>query len=448
MSKELLKTAYFPRNTSVIEDAAAKVITMVVSDGLSLKDATRQIIKIAEFNKQEIFGLLCMLQNYGMVHNSDPKNLFAGIVGEELGEDVVQVHQGTVYYAKNNNKIKTSNINKNIKLFASVEKLRSIGMSDKDIVDINPELEEVVSVMNETDNIILAEVEDNKKQEMPEISESISDVEIFKNSFASLEKQSEADLYQIPIYQKILSQAIEVYKKRGGDLERIYRGLAGENHPINFSSPKVISFIKQFIPEYTNIGRYASVKVAEVLSEKPIEELDDAFGIQVSAMLKKAQQEVPEMVEAPVEEQSAQIPEVSEGQDTSLPEIEEGTVSAEITPSPEELRQMALEGPEWKIENYLSMEKALNYFEELKKQLEAVVFNINLKLSEQDVAKYDEIRNSIDAQINKINEAQKGKEKIEKKEEKLKQEVEPQQNQPQQIQPEQEIKSPEIQENI
>ena len=72
----------------------------------------------------------------------------------------------------------------------------------------------------------------------------------------------------------------------------------------------------------------------------------------------------------------------------------------------------------------LSLTKAQKYFEALKESLEAVVYNENLKMDLDSVEKYDKVRAMIDGELERIDEAVKGKKKIEGKEQQLEDDVE------------------------
>ena len=401
--------AFYPKNTLVVEDAANKVITRVVSDGMNLKDAIREAIRLANFNQQDIFALLCRLESVGMAHYGDYKNYWVSGWGQGIGEAGTDTNNGTNYYASNNQKTITSEYkpNEDFILFAEIDKLRSLGMTGEDIKSINPELENAVNIMEEIDSVV-ASVD---KEILTKTAET--EVEIDSLLKSLIEKAK-------PIYERLK----EAGKNIG--IEEIIYKLSGGKFP-NIDWAKYTPLIKTYIPDYQPL---AAVEPKGMVFDKA--QASGESKIVTAQELKDAPVETP----APKEDISVEEAPETESVLDNLPkedvsvdeapseEVSGGSVSAEVTPSPEEIEEMAQQGPEWQIENLLSIEKALNYYEELSKQLESVVFNPNLKLSIEDVAKYDRIRNSIDGEINKINEAQKGKEKLEKKEDKLKEEIE------------------------
>ena len=406
MNKKIQRVAYFPKNTTVIEDAAAKVITRIVSDGTSLRDAVREVIRLANFNQQEVFGLLCMLQNYGQIGQGDFKNYWSAGWGQGAGEAGMDTNMGTNYFASNNKKVVTASSDDHFVLFAEINKLRSLGMTTAEIKEMNPELGYAIDVMEETDAVVA----------------SISS-EIVKTA---------GENFDAGLFERILRQVKPIWEnmkasgKTNASFEDIFHQVSGGRFP-NINWHQIAPFVRRFIPDYEplasvepkGMGVGASSSSNTVTAQVPVPE-----GVPAAAP------EVPGKEDISVEEDApdmGNIENIGAGNDLAteapMEQSTGGSVSAEVTPSPEELEEMAQQGPEWKIENLLSLEKALNYYEELSEQLETVVFNPNLKLSMEDVAKYDTIRNSIDAEINKINEAQKGKEKLEKKEDALEEEV-------------------------
>jgi predicted nuclease with TOPRIM domain len=91
-------------------------------------------------------------------------------------------------------------------------------------------------------------------------------------------------------------------------------------------------------------------------------------------------------------------------------------VSATVRPTPADLESKISDAPEWEVENILSIQSAENFYNNLRKELEAVVFNENIVLGKDSLKKYDGIRAKIDEQLDKIKEAQKEKKKLEEKE--------------------------------
>ena len=141
----------------VVDLLANKVITRVVSDGQSLRNAIREAIKVGELNQQEVFQILARLQSIGMVHNGDPKNYWAGGYGEDLGPDAINAVPGTNYYASDNNKVVTSSLNKDselYELFESIENLRDAGVDDEAMIKANPDIKDVLEAMSQHEMVV------------------------------------------------------------------------------------------------------------------------------------------------------------------------------------------------------------------------------------------------------------------------------------------------------
>jgi hypothetical protein len=101
---------------------------------------------------------------------------------------------------------------------------------------------------------------------------------------------------------------------------------------------------------------------------------------------------------------------------------EEGSVSAKVSPAPSELKERLSSKPEWSIDNILSIQQAEKFLEGIRKDMEAVVFNENIILDQDSVKQYDDIREMIDGELEKIKEAQKQTKKLEDKENDLEEE--------------------------
>jgi hypothetical protein len=228
---------------------------------------------------------------------------------------------------------------------------------------------------------------------------------------------------ELSFLQKALQKAIESYKKNNGSvpLENIFHKISGNHFP-NIDWHKLEPMIQKYMPEYRALEHEqhgpvtASIRTAQ--DAGGLESLPAEAGAAAPAEAAPAPDltvEEPEVPEAGAEDLT-----VEEGDDMGG---DAGQVNVEVTPSPSELMQMAKEGPQWEIQNMLSINKAEEYYNQLKKELEAVVFNPNIKIDLNGIAKYDKVRNMIDGELNKIKEATKGKEKLEKKEEKLEEEI-------------------------
>lgn len=525
MSKNLIKTAYYPRNTSLQEALAAKIITRVVSDGISLRNAVREAIKVAELNKKDIFLVMSVLQDFGMVQNGDFKNYWSNGWGEGVGTEGLDTNQGTNYYASQKGKVVTADDKRNFELFDQVDKLRAFA-TDEEIISVNPELELVIASMNTAQNVITAlgaddgfdipetffqkafkkAIEIYKQREQAGVKKPFEEIfhkvagKGFENiNWSSLEplikkyipdysplfhvepkglnpvgasmktaiwtgdagdehedqnhedeindleesfglagvpypKRHEASFVGVVIaalgtkisqeelsfLQKTLQKAIESYKKNNGNipLEDIFHNVSDSHFP-NIDWHKLEPMIQKYIPEYRALEHdqhgpiIASVRTAQ----------DAGVGLESLP----AEANAPAEATAPVPDLTVEEPETG-AEDLTVEESDDmggeaGEVKVEVTPSPSELMQMAKEGPQWEIKNMLSINKAEEYYNQLKKELEAVVFNPNIKIDLNGIEKYDKVRNMIDGELNKIKEATKGKEKLEKKEEKLEEEL-------------------------
>jgi len=481
MSKELKKTAYWTP-VSLHEALSHKIITRVVSDGIPLKEAVREAIKVAELNKQDIFLLLANLQDSGMVHNGDFKNYWANGWEDSIGSEGIDAHKGTNYYASNNQKVVTAEERNMFSLFDYVDTLRAFA-TDEEIIEANPELADVVATMNNTQKIVTA----LNPEEAAELAEKQ------KDQPAKPEQPTESH------FQKAFRKSIELYKQReqAGQVkpfEEIFFSVSGSEHP-NIDWQRMAPMIKKFIPDYEplkhvnprgiNASDSSNVTVAELTVTEampqsfnnPVEDdrgdklgntenfkedladLEEAFNLDETQVEKDlpsivkhqslnshgdkviiaqaVPEEAPEAEDAGGLEGLGELPEEGAEPGTEELTVEEeapaeeapleeaaGTpINVEITPNPDELIEMAQAGPAWEIQNMLSIQKAEEYYNQLKKQLEDVVFNPNLKIDLNGVAQYDKVRNMIDTELTKINEATKGKEKLEKKEEELEEEI-------------------------
>lgn len=458
-------TAYYPRNTSLHESLAAKVITRVVSDGISLRNAIREAIKIAELNKKDIFLLLSVLQDFGMVQNGDYKNYWSNGWGEGIGTEGLDVNQGTNYYASNNQRVVIAETKQMFELFDQIEKMRAFA-SDEEIIEANPELEPVIASMQRTQRVVQAMgesdgpiyVSKDMGDEIPgEHADELSRLEdaffgeedlgfesegTIKNVLIALAGVTEE---QFTVLRKAMQMAMEE-KKKGVPVLKTIQHILHDFPNINVPALRSM-FLNQGYRE-SELGDLLGHVEPKQTPSSGLEHKYSPEGVEPKGMqelFQKQQQRQRQLspagaslrgrITVAVEEPAAggletlpeQAPATQEGELTvEEPEvtIEEGSkMNVEATPSPSELTQMAKEGPQWEINNMLSINKAEEYYNQLKKQLESVAFNPNIKMDLNGVSQYDKVRNMIDAELNKIKDAIKGKEKIEKKENKLEEEV-------------------------
>jgi hypothetical protein len=136
------KKAAYPQHLSFVERLAKKVITRVVSDGLPLDNAVKEAVSFAKLNTQQIFHLCSVLEDWGQVINGDQKNYF--YTATDMGKQFPNSQNGYVVYASA--KAKDGRMKE---VFKTVEALKKQGFTDKDILNINNELAEVLAVMNE-----------------------------------------------------------------------------------------------------------------------------------------------------------------------------------------------------------------------------------------------------------------------------------------------------------
>ncbi len=130
----------YPYYHSLVEKLAAKIITRVVSDGVGVSDAIKEAVKYGSLDNQQVIHMLAILQDYNMVYNGDAKNYFYS--PDDLGKGIPNTPNGYVVYAgKKENEMD--------RVFSAVENFRKAGFSDEQLVEINPELDEVIQIMQE-----------------------------------------------------------------------------------------------------------------------------------------------------------------------------------------------------------------------------------------------------------------------------------------------------------
>lgn len=461
-----IKTAGYNEWFSAVDALARKVITRVVSDGQDLKSAIREAIKIAELNKQDVFYLLSRLQDFGMIHNGDYKNYWSTGLGLGIGPDSIEAVPGTNYFASNKSPIKTADLEKQaemFQLFESVNNLRTAGITDEDILNINPEMKIIIDSMNEVDKYETAELDEEFLTKQAAKIDPLRAVSIFQSmvlkaykdfkdgKFDSFEEsmkyhatqndlQSGANLKrivdivrrnypQIPEYES--SQHYLNHRDR--DTESVLKPLAEKAKII--SQKNQVPFEDAF--HFVSKGNFPKPNWRKLLDmiglhgfshEDVIASSNSRFVRQAQATPETAPAAVGPAAAAPaaaIEAPPQQGQEIAE-EAAAVPEESSAgeEVNVQVTPSPSELIEAAKQGPEWDIKNMLSLTKAQKYYESLKEQLENVVYNENLMMDLSSVEKYDKVRSMIDAELEKIDQAVKGKKKIENKEQELEENVE------------------------
>ena len=129
----------YPFYHSLVEQLAAKVITRIAQDGVAMEDAIKESIHYADLDRQQVIHLCFTLQDYGLTANTDPKSYF--YTPSDMGKAFPSVDNGYVVYANKKNDLKP--------VFAAVEELRALGFTSQEITDINPELNDIMALMDE-----------------------------------------------------------------------------------------------------------------------------------------------------------------------------------------------------------------------------------------------------------------------------------------------------------
>jgi hypothetical protein len=298
-----------------IEQIARKVVSRVITDGIALDEAIKEAIKFADLDKQQIIHLCSTLQDYNMPYSGDGRSYFH--TNKELGDAVPVSRDGFNTYASLNN-VK--------QIFAEIQQLKDQGMSNEQILDINPELEELIDAL------------DNVEGKFGNILRDVNNMEDVNNT-----------------------EEMQIAARSTKNIKTAQEAEVKEANPENLN---------------------------EITNEEPKEELSVD-----NEKLPENNEELPE-------------------EDLSVA----GEVSAKITPGPEELMSEIQKAPKWDVNNMLSVSKAESYFKKLKEELETVVYNENISIDMDGLNQYDKVREAIDKELNKIEEAQKAKEKLEKKE--------------------------------
>jgi hypothetical protein len=133
----------YPFYHSLIDKLAAKVITRIATDGMSMEDAIKEAINLADLDKKETLHLCMTLADYGLVYNGEPKDYF--YTSGDMGKDFPNGEQGYVVYA-------TKKTDKNARLFEAIHQWKEAGFTNEQILDINPELEDILSIVDHYQN--------------------------------------------------------------------------------------------------------------------------------------------------------------------------------------------------------------------------------------------------------------------------------------------------------
>lgn len=365
------KKATYPQRLSFVERLAKKVITRVVSDGLPLDNAVKEAISFAQLSTQQIFHLCSVLEDWGQIFNGDPKNYFH--TSTEMGKQFPNSQNGYVVYASvagKNEKIQ--------QVFKTVTALKKQGFTDQDLLNINGELKEVLSVINEFNT---------------DYKTLVSEYEASKTAPAATPPQ-------------------KGWVEKGKDW-------LGQQVDNIMPQPGLAA-----VPAKSN----AKVVISQVVPGENIDEnpnTEKATPKNIEGLGNSADLEVPE------EEPSLGGEEGGMG-DLEVPEEEGlgdasmgGDVNASIKPTPSDLMTRIKQAPKWEVSNVLSMQMAESYLKNIQKDFDSLTNNPNINLSSSPaISEYEKVRAKIEESLNKISEATKGAEKIEEKEGELEQKYE------------------------
>lgn len=346
----------FLNTRSLEERLASKVISRVVTDGVALTNAITEAVKFADLTRQQTIHLCAILQDYGMVYNGDPRSYFQS--SDDMGKDVPNPEAGYQVYAGNKSSIKTASLDK---IFDTIVELRKKGFKDEEISAFNPDLSDILAAIDEAD------------EKLTKVSTDLN------NRLQTPQQAPVEELEEQPAAEPEMELAAMSVR-----------------------------------------GKIVQAQAADVEVEEPTKE-------NISKALEDANAPAPE-------EGGGELAMADEGADLGADggdlggadeEIDlggddvlggGGDVNATVRPTPSDLETRISDAPEWEVENILSIQSAENFYNNLRKDLEAVVFNENIVLSKESLKSYDGIRSKIDEQLDKIKEAQKEKKKLEEKE--------------------------------
>ena len=114
----------YPSYHSLVDKLAAKVITRIVTDGVSMEDAIKEAVNYADLSKQQTIHLCFTLQDYGLVYNGEPKDYF--YTPSDMGKGFPSTQNGYVVYANKTSKYEP--------LFEAVHQLKTAGFSNEEIM--------------------------------------------------------------------------------------------------------------------------------------------------------------------------------------------------------------------------------------------------------------------------------------------------------------------------
>lgn len=381
----------YPIYHSLVEKLAAKVISRVVQDNVALGDAITEAVRYAELTRQQTIHMCSILQDYGMQYNGDPKNYFSYPDGDGLADSIPVAKPGYVVYAGDSSKVKNGSMDK---VFSTIAELRKKGFTNDEIKAFNSELSSIIDAIDEVGSSYdkLEQQYGSTLSGSEEVEESVPGFKLFpepvvkeKAPLANQNAQPQKEELAVAASAKRWRQALEKWAQ-AADVEA----------PTNENIEEAL--------------KGANAPAAETGAGEP-----EAAADLGDADLGDADLELDE-------------PASDEGDlDADLGDADLGgseAVSAKVRPAPQELQSRVKDAPKWEIENILSIQSAENFYSNLRKDLEKVVFNENIVLDAASLKQYDEVRQKIDDELQKIKDAQKETKKLEKKEGELEEEFE------------------------
>jgi len=369
----------YPAYHSLIQKLAGKVITRVVKNGASLSDAIKEAINYAELNRQQAIHLCSILQEYNMPYNGDPMDFFRS--SEDLGKGFPNPAEGYVVYAS------TGSMKP---VFGAIEQLKQAGFTSKQIIAMNEDLEPIVNTMDEVDSASEEDgsEEDGRQAAIASFMKGISGEYQLVDSLDAEADEAIAALQSLEKESSSFAPEEEFAIAASSRIKKIAQQLGDAGNDAEKPSPDNIkSLLDDANAPEENVGEDAATATEDAGLDLGGGDMGGELG-------------------------GEQAPEAS------------SEVSAQISPAPSELKEKLSSKPEWSVDNILSIQKAENFLENIRKELETIVFNENIILDSETVKQYDNIREMIDGELDKIKEAQKETKKLENKENELEEEFE------------------------
>jgi hypothetical protein len=386
----------YPAYHSLIQKLAGKIITRVVKNGAPLSSAIKDVIDFADLDRQQIIHLCSILQEYNMPYNGDPMDFFR--MSEDMGKNFPNPADGYVVYASSGSMQP---------VFTAIDQLKEAGFTSKQIVAMNEELGPIVDTMDQADS---ASEEDSNEDVAPSGEERQKLIASFMSSISS-------DYAFADEMDAISDEAINELQQALDKVERIEGStqttIAPAEEEFALAASSRIKNLKK-----AQLEDVAPTEGGEVAAEEPNPE-------NIKGLLDEAN--APEGGDEAATGGGLDLGDTGtdDAGDLGLGDDlggEEGSVSAKVSPAPSELKERLSSKPEWSIDNILSIQQAEKFLEGIRKDMEAVVFNENIILDQDSVKQYDDIREMIDGELEKIKEAQKQTKKLEDKENDLEEE--------------------------